>query len=146
MVESRNGNRRSVQYGAAQLDNILEQFLITVLQPGDDKKLFGANRPLSDMYSKINVAYRLGIIDADVARALELVRRIRNDFAHSLETATLSEGKQRHRLDELVKLCEGNAVYPGVRRDFTDLELPSIGLMVCGMVAPPSGNDSSLLG
>jgi hypothetical protein len=71
--------------------------------------------------SKINVAYRLGIIDADVECALELVRRIRNDFAHSLETATLSEGKQRNRLNELVKLCEGNAVYPGVRRDFADL-------------------------
>ena len=115
------GERSAVIVGAAQLDNVLEQFLITVLQPGDDTKLFDANRPLRDMYSKINVAYRLGIIDADVARALELVRRIRNDFAHSLETATLSEGKQRHRLDELVKLCEGNAVYPGVRKDFTDL-------------------------
>ncbi len=26
------------------------------------------------------------------------------------------------------------------------LEVPSTGLMVCGMAAPPSGNDSSLLG
>ena len=115
------GERSAVIVGAAQLDNVLEQFLITVLQPGDDKKLFGTRGPLSDTYSKISIAYRLGVIDADVERALELVRRIRNDFAHSLETATLSEGKQRDRLNELVKLCEGNAVYPGVRRGFTDL-------------------------
>jgi hypothetical protein len=27
-----------------------------------------------------------------------------------------------------------------------DLELPSIGLMVAGMVAPPSGSEPSLLG
>ena len=107
--------------GAAQLDTVLEQFLITVLQPGDDKKLFDANGPLGNTNSKIIIAYRLGIIDDDVERALQLVRRIRNDFAHSLETATLSEGKQRDRLNELVKLCEGNAYYPGVRRDFTDL-------------------------
>jgi hypothetical protein len=115
------GERSAVIVGAAQLDTVLEQFLITVLQPGNDKKLFDANGPLSDTYSKINIAYRLGIIDADVERALELVRRIRNDFAHSLETATLSEGKQRDRLDELVKLCKRNAAYPGVRRGFTDL-------------------------
>jgi hypothetical protein len=115
------GERSAVIVGAAQLDNVLEQFLITVLQPGNDKKLFGANGPLGNMSSKINVAYRLGIIDADVECALELVRRIRNDFAHSLETATLSEDKQRNRLNELVKLCEENAVYPGVRRSFADL-------------------------
>jgi hypothetical protein len=79
--------RSAVIVGAAQLDNVLEQFLITVLQPGDDKKLFGTRGPLSVTYSKISIAYRLGVIDADVERALELVRRIRNDFAHSLETA-----------------------------------------------------------
>jgi len=113
--------RSAVIVGAAQLDTVLEQFLISVLQPGDDKKLFDANGPLGNTNSKIIIAYRLGIIDDDVERALQLVRRIRNDFAHSLETATLSEGKQRDRLNELVKLCEGNAYYPGVRRDFTDL-------------------------
>jgi hypothetical protein len=47
------GERSAVIVGAAQLDNVLEQFLITVLQPGDDKKLFDANRPLRDMSQKL---------------------------------------------------------------------------------------------
>ena len=45
------GERSAVIVGAAQLDNVLEQILITVLQPGDDKKLFGTRGPLSDTYS-----------------------------------------------------------------------------------------------
>jgi hypothetical protein len=113
--------RSAVIVGAAQLDTVLEQFLITVLQPGDDKQLFGTYGLLGTTSSKINIASRLGIIDADVKRTLELIRRIRNDFAHSLETATLSEGTQRNRLNELVKLCEKNEVYSGMRKDLTDL-------------------------
>ena len=57
------------------MDNVLEQYLLTVLQPqpGSDDKLFGSNGPLRDTYAKINIAYRLGIIDTDVERALQLV-------------------------------------------------------------------------
>jgi hypothetical protein len=113
--------RSAVIVGGAQLDNVLEQFLVTVLQPGNDKQLFEWNGPLGTTSSKMIIARRLGIIDADVYRALELVRKIRNRFAHSLETATLSEGSPRDRLDELVKLCEKNDVYSGMRKDLTDL-------------------------
>ena len=118
------GERSAVIVGAAQLDNVLEQYLLTVLQPqpGSDDKLFGTNGPLRDTYPKINVAYRLGIIDADVERALlQLVRKIRNDFAHSMESASLSEGPQNDRLNELTKLCERNTTYRDVRRGFTDI-------------------------
>src|SRR5829696_1924500 len=117
------GERSAVIVGAAQLDNALEQYLLIALQPqpGGDDKLFGENGVLRDTYAKINIAYRLGIINADVERALQLVRRIRNDFAHSMESASLSEGPQRDRLDILTKLCERNPTYQDVRRGFTDL-------------------------
>lgn len=117
------GERSAVIVGAAQLDNALEQYLLIVLQPqpGGDDKLFGENGVLRNTYAKINIAYRLGIINADVERALQLVRRIRNDFAHSMESASLSEGPQRDRLDILTKLCERNPTYQNVRRGFTDL-------------------------
>jgi hypothetical protein len=117
------GERSAVIVGAAQLDNVLEQYLLIVLQPqpGGDDKLFGSNGVLRDTYSKINIAYRLGIINADVERALQLVRKIRNDFAHSMESASLSEGPQRDRLDILTKLCERNPTYQNVRRGFTDI-------------------------
>lgn len=111
---TRESERSLVILGAAQLDIILERLLRNVLQPqpGSDDKLFGPDRPLGSTYAKINLAYRLGIIDADVERALQLIRRIRNDFAHSIEDATLSAGPHRDRLNELVKLCERNSAYP----------------------------------
>lgn len=110
---TRESERSLVILGAAQLDVVLERLLRNVLQPqpGSDDKLFGPDRPLGSTYAKINFAYRLGIIDADVERALQLVRRIRNDFAHSIEEATLSAGPHRDRLNELVKLCERNSAY-----------------------------------
>jgi hypothetical protein len=91
------------------------------LQPGDDKKLFDWNGPLGTTSSRIIMADRLGIIDADVKRALDLVRNIRNDFAHTLESASLSDTPHRDRLNEQVKLCEKNEVYSGMRKDLTEL-------------------------
>jgi hypothetical protein len=38
-------------------------------QPGGNDKLFGVNAPIRDTYPKINLAYRLGIIDDDLERA-----------------------------------------------------------------------------
>jgi len=79
--------RSAVIVGAAQLDDSLERLLLKVLKPQSHKndRLFGVNGPLRDTYPKINLAYRLGIIDDDVEQALQLVRKIRNDFAHSLK-------------------------------------------------------------
>jgi len=117
------GERSAVIVGAAQLDDSLERFLLEVLQPqpGGNDKLFGVNAPIRDTYRKINLAYRLGIIDDDLERALQLVRKIRNAFAHSLESASLSDSPHRERLNELVKLCEGNEVYSNILKGFTDL-------------------------
>jgi DNA-binding MltR family transcriptional regulator len=115
--------RSAVIVGAAQLDDSLERLLLKVLKPQSDKndRLFGVNGPLRDTYPKINLAYRLGIIDDDVEQALQLVRKIRNDFAHSLESASLSDSPHGDRLNELVNLCEKNEVYRGMRKDLTDL-------------------------
>src|SRR5215213_7884431 len=113
--------RSAVIVAVAQLDTVLEQFFMAVLQPGDDERLFDWNGVLGTTSSRIIMADRLGIIDADVKRALDLVRKIRNDFAHSLESASLSDSPHRDRLNELVNLCEKNEVYRGMRKDLTDL-------------------------
>jgi len=107
--------------GVTQLDTVLEEYLSTVLQPGDNKELFDWNGPLGTTSSKIIIARRLGIIDKDVKRALDLARKIRNSFAHTLASASLSESPHKERLHELVKLCEKNEAYHDMRKNFTDL-------------------------
>lgn len=49
-----------------------------------------SNGPLSSFAAKIKIAYALGIFDKPVKDELDLIRQIRNSFAHSKETLTFS--------------------------------------------------------
>lgn len=53
----------------------------------DVDKLFEYNQPLGNFSNKINMAYCLGLIDKIIKRDLDLIRRIRNKFAHDLYTS-----------------------------------------------------------
>src|SRR5438128_2585584 len=77
-------DRAAVILGAAKLDMMLFQILqarLVSCATGKDELLEGDN-PLSTFSARINVAFRLGLITSELARALHLVRRIRNSFAH----------------------------------------------------------------
>jgi len=89
--------------GAAKLDTLLYQLLGKVLIPSATGKddLLDGDSPLSTFSSRIHVAYRLGLIDAAFAKALHLIRRIRNAFAHELSGCTLDSGPHRDRVKEL---------------------------------------------
>jgi len=102
-------DRAAVILGAAKLDTLLYQLLGKVLVPypsGQDDLLDG-DSPLSTFSSRINAAYRLGLIDAQFCRALHLIRRIRNAFAHELSGSTLDSGPHRDRVKELVLPYKG---------------------------------------
>jgi len=97
-------DRAAVILGAAKLDTLLYQLLSKFLFPsptGIDEMLEG-DSPLSTFSSRINISYRLGLIDAHFAKALHLIRKIRNAFAHELSGCTLDSGAQRDRVKELV--------------------------------------------
>jgi hypothetical protein len=73
-------DRAAVILGAAKLDMMLFQILqarLIACASGKDELLEGDN-PLSTFSARINIAFRLGIITSELARALHLVRRIRN--------------------------------------------------------------------
>src|SRR4030067_887487 len=77
--------------GAAHLDYLLEKVIENHLI--DDDKIIndifkGPNAPLSTLSSRINMAYALSIINADVKKELDTIRSIRNAFAHNLEVHT----------------------------------------------------------
>ena len=106
---AREGERSAVVVGAARLDVALERFLKRVMHhhPGGSDNLFDPDRPLGTFSAKIALAYRLGLLDRDLEHAIQLVRKIRNEFAHSVTSASLSESSHSSRVRELRNYAKG---------------------------------------
>ncbi|MGZ5857341.1 MAG: hypothetical protein ACXWJK_08895 [Burkholderiaceae bacterium] len=105
--------RASVILGAARLDVDLEKLLKQVLlpHPGGSDPLFEGDRMLGTFSAKIALAYRLGLINSEFEHALQMVRKIRNDFAHQLESESLSSPRQKGRVTELVRAVQNSDMY-----------------------------------
>ena len=118
----KESDRAAVILGAAQLDNLLEQILLKVLLPNPQSKddLFNGNGPLITFSAKINLTYRLGIIDAPLTRNLHLIRKIRNDFAHASGACKLSSGEHKDRVMELNTTVRNHSMYEGLYESFKD--------------------------
>jgi DNA-binding MltR family transcriptional regulator len=72
--------------GAVMVEHELEQLLRSKLKHKDDETwamLIADNGPLKPFYSKIAMGYALGIYDKGMRSDLNIVRSIRNAFAHS---------------------------------------------------------------
>ncbi|MGE3844482.1 MAG: DUF4145 domain-containing protein [Vicinamibacterales bacterium] len=89
----------------------LETLLKAYMHPsaGSQDDLFDQDRPLGSLSAKIAICRRLGLIDQDVEHALHMIRRIRNDFAHSFGDETLSHEKQQQRLAEATAVFRKSA-------------------------------------
>lgn len=96
-------DRAAVILGAARLDLGLYHLLQHMLLPNTSKndELLEGDSPLSTFSARINICYRLGIIDADFTRSLHLIRKIRNVFAHETSGSSLDSGSHRDRVREL---------------------------------------------
>lgn len=96
-------DRAAVILGVAKLDIQLRQILIQFLLPNptNEDNLFDGDTPLSTFSSKINLAYRLGIISKNLSKALHLIRKIRNSFAHEIAGTTFESGGHADRVKEL---------------------------------------------
>lgn len=78
--------------GAALLAAMLTEHCLDLLiagrllpPAGQEKLISGFNSPIGSFSSKIELAYRIGIIPEGLAKLLDGLRKIRNSFAH--ETA-----------------------------------------------------------
>jgi hypothetical protein len=100
----KESDRACVVLCAAKMDSLLGQILAKFLVPnaGSQDELLGAERALGTFSSRIHAAYRLGLIEADLARALHLIRKIRNDFAHDVAGTSFDHGTHKDRIRELV--------------------------------------------
>lgn len=109
--------RAAVVLGVARLNNALEKYLKSILKPNQEGSdpLFDMERPLGIFSSKINLAYRIGIIDEDFEHALHMIRKIRNEFAHSVETESLSERRHSDRLKESIKAAKKSNLWKSIQ-------------------------------
>lgn len=91
MVQDLPGLYKRVEVGrvlvaAALLDDMLYmgiQHHMVPLTKVVEKRIFAGTGPLSNLSSKIDLSYALGIIDSETHKQLHIVRDIRNSFAHS---------------------------------------------------------------
>ena len=104
---AQEGERSAVIIGAAKIEEQIEGLLKAVLvnNPASNDPLFDSDRALGPFSAKVEMAYRLGLITADLRSALDIVRRIRNQFAHSVEFASLADPPQGERIKRLLELC-----------------------------------------
>ena len=110
-------DRSAVILGTANLDillyQILQKYLIPCASSKDD--LFEGDGPLSAFGVKIDLVYRLGLIDGECSRALHLSRKIRNEFAHEVSKGTLSTGAHRDRVKAILSRFEDFAPFKGIK-------------------------------
>jgi hypothetical protein len=73
---------------AAWVESELEQWIIAALPRNDKKtieKLQGRDGALNSFYGKLHLGYALGIYDEVERENLDIIRRIRNAFAHTAQ-------------------------------------------------------------
>jgi hypothetical protein len=111
MLEERG--RGAVLVGVARVDTALEHLLQAVMAPASGKGdgLFLPDRPLGSLGAKVALASRLGLIDLAVERALNALRKLRNAFAHSAESASLSDPAHSDRLAPIIAEAHANPLW-----------------------------------
>ena len=87
----------------AYLDNCLgETFLCITKHPEDAReKLLKDTRPMGTLSAKIDLLWVLGQLSEPVYRDMHLIRRIRNEFAHSVAISSFNQDPVRSRCLEL---------------------------------------------
>jgi len=80
----KESDRGAALVGAALLDTRLEHLLLSHMVPGKvaNDLLLGGNAPLGTFSSRISACLALGLITSAERRDLNLIRGIRNEFAH----------------------------------------------------------------
>jgi hypothetical protein len=82
-----------------------------VRAPDRDDGLFLPDRPLGSLGAKVALASRLGLIDAEVERALHALRKLRNPFAHSAESTSLADPVHSNRLAPIIAEVRSNPLW-----------------------------------
>jgi DNA-binding MltR family transcriptional regulator len=102
----RNSDRSCVIVAASIIDELLGRIIRARLVPNDSSQdtLFdGPNSPLGSFSARIDLAYRIALISPQLARDLHIIRRLRNRFAHSIDSCSFEDVGVRDQVEELFR-------------------------------------------
>lgn len=90
--------RGVVLINATILDEVLKEAIEShLVEHKDVKKLTeGFNAPIGTFHSRILLSFAIGLIPEDEYKQLELIRKIRNEFAHNVEASFESKSVVSH--------------------------------------------------
>jgi hypothetical protein len=98
-ANAENNDRGAAILAATNLENALSYAIEAKLKPSESQydELFGMGGPVGTFSNKIILAHALGLFGPDTRHNLELVRSIRNTFAHAripvvFETEAIKQG------------------------------------------------------
>jgi DNA-binding MltR family transcriptional regulator len=96
-------DRGCALFAAAYLDKALSDLLrVSLVQDQNiDDDLFKGIRPLSSFSSRIVLTYYLGKISLECRRDLDMIRKIRNDFAHHASLISFDTQEMTNRCKTL---------------------------------------------
>ena len=115
---SGESDRAAAIVAGALLDEAVLRLLDRRLAPAPHKDRSitgGANAPLGAFSTRIDACCQLGLISKHLAADLHLIRRVRNDFAHSTDDLSFDSGPIRDRVRALEVTSGFNKRYPAVR-------------------------------
>jgi DNA-binding MltR family transcriptional regulator len=114
---NKESDRAIVILAAAKIDQLLCEILEGTLLPVTTAKdeLLESDGPLASFSSRIALCTRMGLIDAELTRAMQLLRKIRNAFAHEVTGCSLEQGQQADRVRQLAKTMRLHPFYETAR-------------------------------
>ena len=91
---NRESPRGKVLISTGYLEQMLKEILSSFLMKDKivDELFEGGNAPLGTFSARAKLAYTLGLISELEFHDIDLIRRIRNDFAHDMKASFLNAG------------------------------------------------------
>lgn len=117
--------------GSAILEELLERLLKKYFissKENNYKNHFESSGFLSSFSSKVNLSYMLGLISKELYEDLEIIRNLRNKFAHMITQSSLSD-------QNALSLCNNfNFVKKWITTDWEKLEPSAMFIMEIGIL------------
>ena len=109
----------------SEVDRLLMELIKRFIKAGrkkdDDERLFGSFGPLHSFGVRIEIAYRMGLIDKEDAEGMDALRKIRNDCAHAIKEFSLESEPFKSKFKHFAELT--------LKRD-------NMGVLMFGAICP----------
>jgi hypothetical protein len=129
-------DRAAVILCAAKIDYLLQQILLKYLlpSPSNTDEVFDNEGPASTFSAKINLCYRLRLIDNGMAKSIHIIRKIRNTFAHEMSGGKLDSGTHRDRVNTLYMPYKNTKIFKSFAEDYKQLTHKTFFIVIASII------------